>query len=352
MRAQQSVKIFAYTVYSTPSTMSKPCLAFERKRQISKTEVICFDDIDNLDAQTYLSRVAAEASRLPEILQADEVVDSSIMVVAARGATSRDTIVTTGSAASALYLVSHRTALYPPPSLGHLPKFPKHWRTTALTNFAKLRSFLEASIKPTFRLPVPAMKDRGGWHVFCVGVDAASGNSGGYFADDGDSSSTSSSSSEEEKDADDEEEDKSTAAAATAAISASKALVEWKTSLPTDGYAPIVPLLLQMDQVMIRAVLHHLVFFLTEGFRLSEQHAAWIYALLARLEKPIHRDEAVMLYALLKRLTMIRKSCTSPAAEKGSGSKELAASNLLIVILVVYFEQGDRSALEVAAVQT
>jgi gem associated protein 2 len=330
--------------------MSKPCLAFERKRQIPETEVICFDDIGNLDAETYLSRVAAEASRLPEILQADEVDSSSMVVVAARRASSRDTIVTTGSAASAFYLVSHRTALYPPPSVDHLPKFPKQWRTTTLTNFVKLRSFLEASIKPTSRLPVPAMKDRGGWHVFCVGIDAASGNSGGYFADDGDSSS-SSSSEEGEKDDDDEEEDKSTAAAA-AAIPASNALLEWKKSLPTDGYAPIAPLLLQMDQVMIRAVLHHLVYFLTEGFRLSDQHAVWIYSLLARLEKPIHRDEAVMLYALLKRLTTIRKSYTSSAAEKDSGSEELAASNLLIVILVVYFEQGDSSALDVASAQT
>jgi hypothetical protein len=27
------------------------------------------------------------------------------------------------------------------------------------------------------------MKDHGGWHVFCAGNDAASGNLGGYFAD-------------------------------------------------------------------------------------------------------------------------------------------------------------------------
>jgi gem associated protein 2 len=338
--------------------MSKPCLPLERKRKISETEVICFDDIENLDAATYLSRVAAEASRLPEILQAADdgstktVVATTTTTVAAAAARTREPpqrpIVTTGSAASALYLVSHRTALYPLPSVDHLPKAPRQWRDTALTNFVKLRSFLhEACVKPTVRLPVPPMKDRGGWHVFCVGNDAASGNPGGYFADtnyDDDDSS------EEEDDDEDDDSDEDQSATAAAATAAAVVVPEWRRSLPTDGYTPTVPLLLQMDQVMIRAVLHHLAHFVTTGFRLHENLAGWIYALLARLEQPLHRDEAVMLYALLKRLTIVRKSTTIPAATNTGDSSsvdELAACNLLILILVAYFEQGDSSALEV-----
>jgi gem associated protein 2 len=338
--------------------MSKPCLPLERKRKISATEVICFDDIGNLDAATYLSRVAAEASRLPEIFQAADdgsstVVATTTTTFAAAARTRKPPprpIVTTGSAASALYLVSHRTALYPPPSVDHLPKAPLQWRDTALTNFVKLRSFLhEACVKPTVRLPVPPMKDRGGWHVFCVGHDAASGNPGGYFADTNNDDDGSSEEEEDDEDGDSDDEDQSATAAASAAV----VVPEWRRSLPTDGYPPIVPLLLQMDQVMIRAVLHHLAFFVTAGFRLHDNLAGWIYALLARLEQPIHRDEAVMLYGLLKRLTIVRKSTTIPAAATHKGDSnsssvdELAACNLLILILVAYFEQGDSSALEV-----
>lgn len=289
--------------------MSKPCFVIDRKRKISETEAIHFNDIDSLDATTFLSRVAAEASRLPEVMQAHAVAESE-------PSNSAQPEIVTGSAASALYLISHRTTLFPVPSAAHLPKSP-NWKTLTLTNFQKLRSFLEACRKPAMRLPVPRMRDRGGWHEFCVGINAACGNPGGYFATDDssvDNDSTGSGPSIE--------------------------VPEWRKSLPENGYAPTVPLLLQMDQIMIRMVLHHLAFFLNEGFPLSEQRSVWVYSLLARLELPIHQEEAVMLYSLLKRLTVVRKL-------QQADSPDLAACNTLILLVDDFFEQGNKSALGV-----
>ena len=62
---------------------------------------------------------------------------------------------------------------------------------------------------------------------------------------------------------------------------------------------------------------------------------AWIYDLLARLEKPIHRDDAAMLFGLLKALTRSRSKQIQPDEKKN-----LAKLNVLILLIGVYFEQG------------
>ena len=62
-------------------------------------------------------------------------------------------------------------------------------------------------------------------------------------------------------------------------------------------------LLCQMDQVMVRRVLSHYTHFVHVGeVCINKQLSKWIYALLARLEKPIHRDDAAVLFSLLKDL--------------------------------------------------
>jgi hypothetical protein len=99
------------------------------------------------------------------------------------------------------------------------------------------------------------MKDRGGWHVFCTCNDAASGNLGGYFAD---TNTDDDASNKEEDDKDGESEEDQSATSATAAAAVVVAVLEWRQSPPTDSYLLTVPLLLQMDQVMI-TVLHHLL---------------------------------------------------------------------------------------------
>jgi Survival motor neuron (SMN) interacting protein 1 (SIP1) len=53
-----------------------------------------------------------------------------------------------------------------------------------------------------------------------------------------------------------------------------------------EGTAPSVSLLLQFDQVLALKLLHHHAAWL-HSKQLSKARAAWIYALLARLTKPV-----------------------------------------------------------------
>jgi survival of motor neuron protein-interacting protein 1 len=113
-------------------------------------------------------------------------------------------------------------------------------------------------------------------------------------------------------------------------------LPEWHRDIPTAGHPPTVKVVSQMDQVLVRQALSHLCHYVGQGWKLTAQRTSWIYALLARLEKPIHRDEASTLFGLLKVLTMARSKMNLSVQGRG----ELSRMNLLIVIVGVYFEQG------------
>eukprot|EP01041_Mallomonas_annulata_P002008 gene2007-3902_t len=92
-----------------------------------------------------------------------------------------------------------------------------------------------------------------------------------------------------------------------------------------EGVSPTPSLLMQFDQVMTQKVLSHHVSWL-ERKELSVSRAAWIYALLARLEKPLYQDTA----AVVRNLYRI---C--------SESESIAVLNLLITISGLYFSQGE-----------
>ena len=84
-----------------------------------------------------------------------------------------------------------------------------------------------------------------------------------------------------------------------------------------------------------------------------------MYALLARLEKPLHRDEASLLRGLLRELCYLRSkvdvSVDFSCGDGGGGAgdlrnpatfaspKELTILNVLIVIVGIYFEQSSSS---------
>ena len=151
----------------------------------------------------------------------------------------------------------------------------------------------------------------------------------------------------------------------------------WEINLPLngDGFTPSTSLLLQMDQVMVRRVLGHMTRYIDRVSDDNRQNSSyiWIYALLARLEKPIHRDDAVTLFTLLKRLTLLRHqiaestlladpvdsklgnmrtlstsdSKRAPADDKvdsDNNRQYLATLNTLIAIIGLYFEQGGNYA--------
>ncbi len=320
-------------------TMSHPCLSasstFRRKGDNSgndekspanKRTRIAFDAIESMDASDYLSGVMREAKAMPDIFVADAYTTASHDESVTTTSAQRNRVPIDGSAASLSYLLSKRSSIIPPPSVQHLPntKTPTEWAESVVSNFERLRAYLERSKakgfggKQTARKPLPTMKDRPSWHVFCVGVDEARGNTGAYFADDYDVTTTT---GEKNKEDDDKAEE----------------MPAWKTNLPENGYEPGVCLLLQMDQVMTRRVLSHLAYYVTFGWSItSGRRAEWIYALLARLEKPVHRDDAAVLFGLLKNLTVARSKINSTETNRCN----LAKLNVLIVIVGVYFEQG------------
>jgi Survival motor neuron (SMN) interacting protein 1 (SIP1) len=254
------------------------------------------------------------------------------------------------------------------PTVAHLPANPLAWAARTLHQFSTLREYLErlqacrvaaaltgggsAAARgqgehhtlelPMNRIPVPAMKDRDGWCLFCLGADAARVPDPDHYQlddeDDGQRSDT---------------RDRPTKSA-------------WRHQLPPRGYAPDVALLLQLDQVMTRAVLSHLAESDAKGSSSSSRVGAgaslcaWMYALLARLEKPLHRNDASTLYQLLKRLARERHGMVVRLIDDdhdddhdanigggGGGHQQrvaLSRLNVLIAVVGIYFEQGGYQA--------
>lgn len=289
---------------------------------------VAFDDIAQMSATEYLARVSKEAKRLPHVFISSSLstsptkkrkVQSSKFQDDEDGGTKK-IVPIDGSAASLSYLVSKRASLTPPPSKLHLPSVsPIEWTDATIASFKNLRDYLEKCKaqgiggKESKRIPVPPMKDRPSWHIFCVGMDEANGNVGAYFGGEDDG--------ETETEEEDDEQDKA---------------AQWRVDLPATGHAPSVRLLLQMDQVMVRRVLSHLSHYIRLGWSIQTgRRSEWLYALLAMLETPVHRDDAAMLFGLLKDLTSARATVN---CEKDRQS--LAKLNVLIVLVGVFFEQG------------
>ena len=331
--------------------MNQPCLPVPRRRKRrsdddgSGDNDADFQNVESMDAMEYLAAVVQQAKGLPDVFEAKAGQDdnnnnnSTSDTTKEHGSKSRrNHVPIEGSAASMSYLLSGRTAIVPPPSSGHLPNNTRVWVDGCLANFIELRQYMDkcsqAGVggKGTVRIAVPPMKDRPGWHIFCVGQDEARGNDGGFFDDDDDDDDD-----DEGKDLDDIGNDNGESGTAMASPDAKtgNAVPAWRQGLPPNGHAPSVQLLSQLDQVMVRSVLSHLCYYVTEGWSAySAQRHAWIYALLARIERPIHRDHMAMLYGTLKELTKAR------AGLDPSQREELARVNLLVVVIGLHFEQG------------
>ena len=167
---------------------------------------------------------------------------------------------------------------------------PVEWARSVLADFSDLRLTLEAHAangiggKGGPRLPVPRLKDSRGWHRFCFGATEAC------------------------PDSSDEDE-------------------ESGVETP-QGTLPSVRLLLQFDFVMTqRLVAMHARWL--DSCALSHNRALWLYALLARLHKPLHRDTCAVLRQLVKRLLALREATAEPAA-----------LNALLVLAGRYFDQA------------
>ncbi|KAL7454012.1 hypothetical protein ACHAWC_005648 [Mediolabrus comicus] len=396
-------------------------------------ESTTIEDLQTIDASAYLAWVNSQAGALPSVFVADEQQNdnnSSVISAINKGSSKKDEEgPIDGSAATVQILLSKRMDILPPPTIHHIPPTScnasifhinssessteddvvdasedtdgtnntNNWLNTTISSFSKLRSYLEtqdALRKQTTsnnnhnnvdddddnphsirKIAVPKMKDRSGWHVFCLGREEAFGNKGGYFEDvpDSDSEHDKSASCGDIDDVDNDEDEQSSkvnddikvkSEDGDASTSATNTLTYNEEQVPPSGYTPTTSLLLQLDQVLTRVLFHHHVHYLCEWkFSLSHQRAAWIYALLARMNKPWHRDECCAVRRVLRECCSRRYELSLPITTSSSGTtttkkdnnnnstneendkkwEQLAMLNTLIAVTGVYYEQGSKA---------
>eukprot|EP01039_Chlorochromonas_danica_P003369 gene3369-3694_t len=168
------------------------------------------------------------------------------------------------------------------------------WEREVVAAFSDLRAHLEeVSSRGVERLiAVPVMKDCLGWLRFCLGEDET--------------------------------------------ISQYKAEVT--------GHSPSLQLILQLDQVLAQRVLLYLIDYLpTSSAKLSDLCGQWLYALLSRLEKPLHRDVVAALRTLYRWLCTRRLALhTATETAALADGEEVARLNLLAVLVGYYFGQGEQ----------
>ncbi|CAM9382189.1 unnamed protein product [Chrysoparadoxa australica] len=195
------------------------------------------------------------------------------------------------------------------------------WEDEVLDTFIELRQYLMywaargVGKKGTGeRVVVPALKDELGWHVFCLGCPEVAGDVEG--------------------DTPAQLQVPSASLTANADIPVDKPLgVAWLETCKC-GTAPKVKLILQFDQVMTQKLLAMHV----EWLRcrdLSLARGAWIYALLARLDKPLHVVTAALVRDLL-RICCSQRAALDPLSPD---PERLQILNLLVSIAVGYFKQ-------------
>jgi survival of motor neuron protein-interacting protein 1 len=324
----------------------------------SKLSATTGNDIKNLqtmDAMEYLSMVHQEASLLPKVFVKNTTA-TPISKKTTTGIIKREKAMinhgvkcdygdddylqllpSEGSAAT-IYL-SSRMNILPAQQMYQLPVHPNAWVTHVLADFSSLRQCLEqqqATRSNSRLIPLPPLKDSGGWHEFCLGSHEAEGNIGGYYDDHNVDDEEEDGENEQDLAMEEEEEEEGEQ-------------LEWRRYLQQHttnvggGMKPSVSLLMQMDQVMTRRVLSHLISWVVEdNFPMSYQRSLWIYALLARLEKPLHRNESALLRTILRTCCQLRAECTKEDEEDGKTSV-LPLLNVLIVIVGIYYEQGPQA---------
>jgi survival of motor neuron protein-interacting protein 1 len=358
-------------------------------------ETSTIDDLASIDAATYIAWVNRQSNSLPSVFIAEPEADVKLK------STSQEAPID-GSAATVQVLLSKQMQIFPARTVRHLPPMDSdigedcngdnnkkyncsQWISTTISNFSELRSHMEKiqSQRMQHNLPqnrniaVPRMKDRAAWHVFCLGKEEAHGNVGGYFEDSDEEGQEDEEMAEKDEGGSDETPDNTTnekksQQAEESKQDASQSQTYNPQLVPPKGYPPTLSLLLQFDQVLTRLLFHHHVHFFCEWKSpLTHNRAAWIYALLARMEKPWHREECSAVRRLLRECCARRWELVLPDSDykpmaasrpflagsnytfdddtKGSVSNQdgdgtlwesLALLNTMIAITGIYYEQG------------
>lgn len=92
--------------------------------------------------------------------------------------------------------------------------------------------------------------------------------------------------------------------------------------------------------MLAQRVLLYLIDYLPTSGKLSELCGQWLYALLSRLEKPLHRDVVAALRTLYRWLCTRRLALHT--AVTAHADEEVARLNLLAVLVGYYFGQGEQ----------
>ena len=157
------------------------------------------------------------------------------------------------------------------------------WQRACLEDFVAARSYLRrwaargvGGKESGRRVRVPALKDAAGWEDFCFGTGGGEAN------------------------------------------------------------LPGVELLLQLDQVATRKVLAHHIDWLSGSAATNPARLAWIYGLLARLERPLDPNGEALVRKLYRHLLRLRAGGAGPAL----APPLLAHVNLLITVAGQFFAQA------------
>lgn len=105
------------------------------------------------------------------------------------------------------------------------------------------------------------------------------------------------------------------------------------------GVPPSVSLLLQFDHVLTQKLLTMHTEWLNSS-QITPQRGAWLYGLLARLEKPLYQDTAAVVRQLYRRCSELRSQLN--ATSEGF-DESLAVLNLLVGVAGTYFGQGEHA---------
>ena len=326
------------------SSLNHRCLPLPRRRKRDEVGKCIgeISDLGEMDGMTYLASVNREASQLPNVFLANRDRDGAKMSISNDELCNEEHQSIEGSVAATNYLFSSRLEFELPPTSAHLPACVvnrvttlEDWVNLTLSNFSSLRTYLSqcratglGSKGDKKRNHVPPSKDQPSWHVFCLGLDEASGNIGGYFQDDNNDIECFSHSTKGvdinsgKKDVDERREN------------------QWdRKSVPPNGNSPTTSLLCQFDQIIVRRVLSHHLHYISSGWEMTVSRGRWIYALLARLEKPLHMDEASMLCSLLRELCRLRGKVKLSYDGNIRSPEILPILNILIVLTGKYFGQ-------------
>ncbi len=286
--------------------------------------------LETMDAMEYLASVQAQASSLPEVfVSKHKPQDESSNIFTNNQGTMDGAI--DGSRAARDYLFSHRLDILPPPTSAHAPldTHLKLWKESTLSNFSSLRLYMNVACKQLKtelskntmeeRIKVPKSKDSYAWHVFCLGDQGR-------------------------KEMETRMVDVQISGMNYDANATEIDLELAQYNIPSDGYDPTTRLMSQFDQIIVRRLLSHHTQFVSAGCTITLKRMKWIYAILARLEKPLHRDEASILMELLRSLCRARAKVKlgSIAVAKNNeidGTELVKAINVVILLVGAYFEQ-------------